>query len=426
MKYTSSFYNIVIEEDKNNVFLYNSYSGALIKLERSVYEIINKVHIDDHALCPYFDELFKQGFLKPANLNEYNRILTNERRAVYDNTAKKLTFVIAPTLQCNLNCEYCFEEDIRCNKTMSEITWEETISFLNKYIKPETQNVHITWFGGEPLLEVDKILKFSESFIPNMENRNIKFTSSITTNGTLLTKEKLHILIEKCNLRRVQITMDGTEENYRRKKGATKSQYLSVLDNIKYVAQYIPISIRLNCDKGNFEDIKILTKEILNLCSFNKNINFYLAKLVNYNPLESNDVFYTQEAFDIKNIEFQKYVLTLEGRDFKPKLPKYRRNFCGLFKLKNLAVGPDGELYKCEHWIGRKEKIIGTVNDGIYYTDEMIDSLDSPMNEKCKKCKTFPLCIGGCPAQRKDLLNEESCFFSEEYVKQLVKAYIVK
>ena len=39
-------------------------------------------------------------------------------------------------------------------------------------------------------------------------------------------------------------------------------------------------------------------------------------------------------------------------------------------------------------------------------------------------CKIFPLCVGGCPAQKQDLKEGNSCYFSLEYIKELLKNHI--
>ena len=131
-----------------------------------------------------------------------------------------------------------------------------------------------------------------------------------------------------------------------------------------------------------------------------------------------------QDEFDIRHIEFDKYVCNLLQRPYKPRLPRYRKNFCGLYKLKNFVIGPEGEIYKCEHHVGMAEKIVGDIRCGLYYTDDMINFMNTALYDKCKSCSLLPLCIGGCPSVRQDLQNEDTCRFSLEYIKQLLSTYI--
>ena len=423
MKYIQSNYNIVIKQNEDNVYLYNSFSGAFAKLEKEVYSAIENAIIDDKNPCLYFDELLKQGFIKPIELNEFNKILTKERSAAYESSEEKLTFVLAPALACNLNCVYCFENGYRNKKTMSEETLDEVIKFIEAKLKNQTKSLHITWFGGEPLLAYNIITEFNKKLKPIIADKAIHYMSSMISNGILLTEDKAMYLAENCNLQHVQITIDGTEDVYCKQKGATALQFKQVLHNIKDALKYCRVTVRFNCGKDNYDDIVTIANQIVELCGETKNLNLYLAKLVDY-TCSCNASYYSQEEFDIKTIDFNKYISKLLKREYKPKIPKYRKSFCGLYKLKNLVIGPDGEFYKCEHHVGRDEKVIGNVKQGLFYTDEVVNFLSNPMYEKCKECKLFPLCIGGCPSQKQDLRDGEVCNLSLKYVKQILETYI--
>lgn len=423
MQFNYSFYDIVLKENRDFVYLYNSYSGALCKLEKEIHNhILNNV-LDDNDKCKYFDDLLKQGFIKPVDLNEFNKILTMERSAIYGDSEEKLTFVIAPTLACNLSCVYCFEDGFKSNKFMSDKIVDEVVKYIEQKINKGTKSIHITWFGGEPLLAYKTIVLFNQKLNLLISDKSINYTSSMISNGILLTEDKVKYLAEECNLKNIQITIDGTEETYCKQKKATPLQFRQVLQNIKNAIKYLKISIRFNCGKENFSEIVSVVNQILELCSDNENLNLYLARLVDYS-CGCSAKFFTQEEFDLKYLEFNKFICQKKDKEFKPKLPKYRKSYCGLFKLKNLVIGPDGEFYKCEHYVGRDEKIIGNIRQGLFYTDNMLDFLSNKMYEKCKECKLFPLCVGGCPAQKQDLGEKEACSLSLEYIKNLLKTYI--
>lgn len=413
---------MVINENADSVYLYNSYSGAFAKLEKEVYESINGI-IEDNLPGPYFEDLLKQGFIKPLELNEFNKILLIERSAIFEQSEENLTFVIAPTLTCNLNCTYCFERTYRHNVIMSEQTLTDIIGFIQKKLSSKNKKLHITWFGGEPLLAYKLILKFNQELKELIKDKDINYSSSMITNGILLTEERVKALSEFGGLKKVQITIDGTEEVYCNQKNATPKQFQQVLKNIKEALQYIKVTVRLNCNKDNFDNIKKVVYDLVEYCGINDNLDFYLAKLIDYNCVGDKSCF-EQDEFDLKFLEFKKYLCSVLHKEFKPDIPKYRKSFCGLFKLKNLVIGPQGELYKCEHFVGRDDKVIGNVKQGLFYTDEMLHFINNEVKEKCKACKIFPLCIGGCPAQKQDLLEGQSCYYSEGYIKQLLLSYM--
>lgn len=426
MKYNFSFYNIIVEESDDCVFLYNTFSGAFAKLEKAIYDYIAKAeYIDDNQPCPYFNELLKQGFIKPVELNEFNKIITYERQAIYDSNESKLALVIAPTLACILNCYYCFEKNYQNKHFMSQETVMAILKYIKNRIKPITKEVHITWFGGEPLMAYKQIVSMSEKLISDLQKYGVTYTASMITNGVLLDAEKAEFLTEKCALKSIQITIDGTEKVYCKQKGATPKQFAKVLDNIKEAIKHMKVIIRFNCGTDNYDDIVDVAKEIIEYCGTSDNLKFYLAKLVDYS-CQCERGFFTQSEFDLKVIEFNQYICELLKKEYKPKLPKYRRSFCGQYKLKNLVIGPDGEFYKCEHNLGREDKVIGNVYQGLFYTDELLEFLRNDFPKRCKQCQLFPLCLGGCPSQKRVLKEGTTCCISQEYIVYILRTLIHK
>ena len=187
--------------------------------------------------------------------------------------------------------------------------------------------------------------------------------------------------------------------------------------------EYLKVSIRLNCDGNNFEDLKQATKQVIDICGSHKNLSIYLAKLIDYMKCGGKEYF-DQISFDVRRIEFDKYVCTLLNKPYKKNPIKYRPTFCGLFKLHNLTIGPNGELYKCEHHVGQKDRIIGNIAYGYNYNDFMLNFIKNDIRGKCKTCKIFPLCLGGCPAQKLDLPQDDPCFYSELYIKSILERYV--
>ncbi len=421
MKFKYSYYNIVVSESEEFVYLYNSYSGALCKLEKDIHTLILNSALDDENKCKFFDELHKQGFIVSAELNEYNKILLNERIETFSRSTESISYVIAPTLSCNLNCFYCFENGYRNRTIMSD----KTLYDVADYILSRTngvKNIHVGWFGGEPLIAYDKIIKFSEYLIPQLMKKQINYTAGMISNGVLLTNDKAKTLFESCGLKNIQITIDGTQKVYCTRKKATEKQFNDLLDNICTAVKYMRVAIRLNCDGNNYEDLKVVSKQLIEKCGKNNNLSIYLAKLVNYTDCTGE--FFSQFEFDEKRIEFDKYICELQEKISKPKRIKYRKIFCGLYKLNNQVIGPEGELYKCEHHIGQRDKAIGSIQYGLNYSDWLMKFLESKPMIQCKTCKLFPICLGGCPAQRENLHNGESCCFSMEYIQALLKQHI--
>jgi len=68
---------------------------------------------------------------------------------------------------------------------------DSIVKYVNNMIKPTTEYLNISWFGGEPLLAINIIRSLSLSFLSICKENNINYYANIVTNGYLLTKKLL-------------------------------------------------------------------------------------------------------------------------------------------------------------------------------------------------------------------------------------------
>lgn len=92
------------------------------------------------------------------------------------------TILLGLTNRCNLSCDYCF-----VNQNATDMTYdiaEQSVEWAlnNQKQKPEYK-VSINFFGGEPLLKFEEIIK------PLIEKYFEKVIFNITTNGVLLNED---------------------------------------------------------------------------------------------------------------------------------------------------------------------------------------------------------------------------------------------
>lgn len=96
------------------------------------------------------------------------------------------------TYACNLNCTYCFEKFKTNNpsKYMGLDTAKKVIAREIESIERDGKfdGLSITLFGGEPLLRFEMIKAFCE-WLWEFDTK-VRYTVSITSNGTLLTADK--------------------------------------------------------------------------------------------------------------------------------------------------------------------------------------------------------------------------------------------
>lgn len=119
-------------------------------------------------------------------------------------------FIIAITEQCNLRCTYCcysgeYEGNHTHNsRTLCEGDIQAIYDFIDKTAK--TKPIRISFYGGEPLVNYPLVQYAIQSGQQRWED---DVTFSVSTNGTLLTEERIDWLVN--NGVELAISIDGTQ-----------------------------------------------------------------------------------------------------------------------------------------------------------------------------------------------------------------------
>ncbi len=398
-----SQFNTTIER-KDDLLIYNSFSGALIKIPKKKMHEAEPLLIKNRMLI-HDDE---------------NEVLTYQY--IYYNSifnSKDLSITIAPTTDCNLCCPYCFEAGHRHKEYMDEALLNSIAEYL---CSKKKKAIHITWFGGEPLLCFDKMLELSR----RLTAQGLQFTSSIITNGTLLNQRVIEQLPE-LNLTSVQITLDGDKNEHDKKrffsnKNGTFNLINKNIDNLLNGSN-IPIIIKINIDKNNY----ISCMELIG--SLKEKYKCYIAKkrieiITNYIRNITN--FKGSEACLSEN---EYYNISASLNKPKPELPKLCLA-CPLRSPNDIIIGPDGNIYKCLEFIGDKTKSIGNIKthslslSSLAQTALSHNPFDDP---KCLSCSILPICGGGCPNSRARKEKGEDvsvCSPLKDKVHDMLNAYL--
>ncbi len=98
-----------------------------------------------------------------------------------------MDFSLALTHDCNLACRYCYAGAKR-RDVMSRDTARAAIDFAFAFGAKEMQ---LGFFGGEPLLEWDLLTHCTEQCEARAEARQCVLKKTVTTNGSLLTAERV-------------------------------------------------------------------------------------------------------------------------------------------------------------------------------------------------------------------------------------------
>ncbi|WP_327411432.1 radical SAM protein (plasmid) [Streptomyces sp. NBC_01281] len=340
------------------------------------------------------------------------------RSQVYDNMrvaagqASRRAFVLLPTSYCNMGCSYCGQEH---RKGASSPQHRQVVveRVCRAAARPEVETVHVGWFGGEPLMAYDTVRTMSREIVARVGREGVRYTSSMTTNGALLTHRKLSTLVNECGVGRFDITIDGPEEvhdAHRPLKSGKKSfsRLMETLQAAVSAPEYSDVLfvLRTNVDKHNEEYVA----EYLRYMGENgfagaRNVIFQIVPVHSWsNDLEGSKV--ARTAYADKEAEWFSQMLRLNLR-FQLLPPSTKPLTCTAVSRQSEVVDADGAVFSCtEHPLVPEherssaliqlEDLGTTARRPLGQFDDWPNRVASE-NLPCTKCWLLPVCGGSCP-----------------------------
>lgn len=277
--------------------------------------------------------------------------------------------IMSVTNRCNLSCPYCFHEQSSVDMTY------ETADMAVKYIISNAIRVNktpfIAFFGGEPLLRFDEVIK------PLVKKYKHSIQWGITTNGTLLNNE----IIDFCYEYNIDIllSIDGCKQvqDIQRPIKNQDSSFDLIKNNIPY----------LLLKKPNTVFRSTITK--YSLPYLNESIDFAVKSGFKYITLVPN-LFETWNEADRKLWESfidNEAIKLMQCFSWEEPIPYILNNLVnGVNDLANqektqalinpfsrcgmgfncIGISPEGFLHPCQEENGQHEnKSIGNIYSGI-------------------------------------------------------------
>ena len=381
--------------------------------------------------CPTdLPELISHWFLVPEDHDDckLSQQLKHVARLMEAPKPHITGYTIMTTSDCNARCFYCYELG-QARRPMTAETAQLTADYIIKHSGEEP--VHIEWFGGEPLYNKPVI----NLIVNRLKEVGVTFTSSMISNGYLLDAETVKVAHDLWNLNRVQITIDGTEQTYNRVKAYIYrgvNAYERVMENIGHLlAADIHVSIRMNIDMHNADDLERLAEELNERFKGNKHLHAYLHLLFEDNAKRVG------ACDDDKRKMLMEKMRLIEDKLAGWGLFKYH-NFEPLIKTGNcmadndgsVVIQPDGYITKCEHYTDTHH--VGHINQDGFDAEKIayFKEKGTMVGEFCRQCVKYPDCqfLLSCP-------NFEECYpempqmFEDqlkEEMKGMYKAYLEK
>lgn len=288
-------------------------------------------------------------------------------------------------------------------------------------------------YGGEPLLKRNKNII---SYIIE-QGKELGFKFSAISNGYDL--KYYEDLLSPEDISFIQITIDGIRErhNQRRIHYQGYPTFDTIVENIGIALNKgVAISVRVNADRNNIEDLEGLQTIFCDL-GYTENPLFSInsALLRNYSDsTEKAYQYFSQKDF----IEWhKKHGLESTCQDYgvyrrihaaikQGKPLSFRSTFCSA-QTGGFVFDPFGRIYTCWETVNQKEHCIGnySLNNDIVWNEQVEERWRKTYlleNAICASCKYALLCGGGCPAQN---LQKHRCTHMEDIVHNAAnKAYL--
>lgn len=394
----------VFSESGRNLLL--GKNGNMFLCSDEILDEIKNNVIEDKLFVP----LVQHGLLSIGDMNQ---------NSDKDLEVHPVFFMIDMTNRCNMACKYCLREREDSDKAYS-ISSEMLIKICDYIIsycrQTGEERITIQPWGGEPLLETEKIYKLQDYF----EEHGLYPAISIETNGILLNES----VLEKMHRRNIwiSVSIDGPEKvhdaqrvftngknthalveknllNLKEKNNGnvsvlitvTKKTYLNIREIIRYFALDLGLhSIKINfVHKSNFvdNDNLCLDKEEISKCT---EMVFDTILELNEEGVEIGDYnIYTK----MSNLLFH----TLSDVCISNGCHGGRRM---------IAFDQNGGIFPCDV-TDYKEECLGNINDN----DSLVEVINQAISthayfaekheQKCDSCPWHVYCRGGCTVHLK-------------------------
>lgn len=178
-------------------------------------------------------------------------------------TASHQKLTLFPTEKCNFRCTYCYE-DFEIGR-MSDQLQRSIEIFLERRVAT-LKSLQFSWFGGEPLLAKDVVLRLMKHAKQLCDSHGIMFSSGMTTNAYLLDYDLAEQLLA-LHQDFYQITLDGMGDMHdvlrRRADGAgTFDRIWQNLVAMKALQGNFDCMLRIHVRRDNIDNLKLLMAEI--------------------------------------------------------------------------------------------------------------------------------------------------------------------
>jgi len=369
---------------KNKYYIYDVHTNHIVEVDKIIYGIVDEIEsendFDNGNLknrligkkypINKIDELYslneKYDLFKASRPRKISPFYTFDyfHRNIKNNLSQ---LILCVTEACNMRCNYCVYSDkypstrVHRNKKMNEDVAFQAVDYFLEKSKKQTS---ISFYGGEPLLNIQLIKKVVSYVNANYKQKNIRY--NLTTNGTLLNDENSAFLIE--NGFSISVSIDGPQaiHDKHRVYSGNRGTYDIIMKNLAQIKEKFPKS---------FKKIMIIATvappyDIMALYNFFRLPFFKGAGNVRWNTLNLldntiNKYIKSDENYYNKSLSTLKRILKIRLAHYRPE----KDDLAWLFLFNTFMVNLLQIHQRPRSMLGRNARVPGPCIPGVrkYY-----------------------------------------------------------
>ena len=282
------------------------------------------------------------------------------------------------TTRCNLKCSYCYEKDKYKDITMQKEDIDTLIDFI---LQTSENEIVVKFHGGEPLWCIELI----DEICSKLGKSNIIIFYSLTTNGTILSKDILKI-IQKHRIC-LSVSIDGNEKTHNLSRVYPNGQgsYLKCVTGIELARSLgIEIRARMTVTIQNYAD---LYESVISVSRLG--VDMIIAEPDYYS------IAWTEEMISMIENSIKKIQLILP----KEKFVFWDNSMCekGVCHggSKEINILSNLDMYPCTAVVGMEDFCLGNIKEKTWnqHVIDLIQNESKKTIDECEGCSFYLSCI---------------------------------
>ncbi len=310
--------------------------------------------------------------------------------------------------RCNLSCAYCFAGQGPYGGEASLMNKPTAQRAIDVFLAQPSigEKLSITFFGGEPLLNVPMI-EFVIAYAnqeATKQGKQMSFT--ITTNGTLLSQRVVDLL--KQHHVSMMVSIDGPkgiQDQLRRTRSRGKSSYDLIAARMKMLLQACPGHLTARATITHVNPDVSAVADHLKLMGFPRIYCAPVSHASGEHALDSADIGTVTEAYECLAEQF--LVAARERQSFPYRgfnqylsdvhRARRRAYACGAGRTM-MAVTPEGDVYPCHRFVGMEAFRLGSVGESFDLARVNGRFVEATVWQRqgCASCWARYICGGHC------------------------------